>query len=176
MKNIVEQIILLSKWMLIPFYFGLMASLGIFAYVNFIEVFRFIHETLYLEIDESSIRIILGLILNLIDLTMIATLMKMIIIGSYTSFNEKLIKVDDPNAKTSSGVLKVKIATTLIGLASINLLEMFLRDSIDVGQLKIKLVIFCAFLAGALVLSIIDILHVKAEVIHQEDKDKDKKH
>jgi uncharacterized protein (TIGR00645 family) len=170
-RKILETILFSTKWLLIPFYFGLMFSLAIFSFIDLKEIYHLLHGISSLD-EQSSIIIIL----KLIDLTMIANLVKMIIIGSYTSFfqkhnNHNNINIDDPNLNTSSGVLKVKIATSLIGVTSINLLQSFyITQNVSESVLNNQLIIHFSFIAGALALAFIDLLHVKAEVIHNEEK------
>ena len=52
-----------------------------------------------------------------VDIVMIANLVKMIITGSYNSFVSK--KHDDENEKVSSGMLKVKMSTSIMGVSAI---------------------------------------------------------
>lgn len=167
-RTFIEHILFSSKWMLIPFYLGLMIALGIFSYVDLKEIYHLFHNINGLNEEDGMM-----VILKLIDMTMIANLVKMMIVGSYTSFYKKHVDEDgntDPNSNTSSGVLKVKMATSLIGLTSINLLQAFIKpEGIIENDLRTKLIIHVSFMVGALVLAIIDWLHVKSEAIHHED-------
>jgi uncharacterized protein (TIGR00645 family) len=168
-KTIIEKILFSSKWLLIPFYIGLIISLAIFTYIDVKEIYHLFH--IIKELDEDAG---MTIILKLIDLTMIANLVKMIIVGSYTSFFQKHGRhdnsTDDPNLNTSSGVLKVKIATSLIGVTSINLLQTFINPvAVDPTIFRNQLIIHVMFLIGAVVLAVVDWLHVKAEMLHHED-------
>ena len=104
--------------------------------------------------------IILLSILEFVDVVMIANLVKMVITGSYNSFVRKDHGYDNENI--SSGLLKVKIGTSLIGVASIHLLQTFVNSTkIGWDDIQKQIYLFCAFLIGALILSIIDFLHCK---------------
>ena len=177
-KTLLEKTLFSSKWLLIPFYIGLIISLAVFAYIDIKETFHMItcingvtelDGTIHSMTEEDGMM----MLLKLIDLTMIANLVKLIIVGSYTSFFKKHVDEEgttDPNLNTSSGVLKVKMATALIGVSSINLLQTFIKPGeLDTVMLNKQLIIHGAFLLGALVLAAIDWLHVKAEAIHHED-------
>jgi uncharacterized protein (TIGR00645 family) len=148
-----------------------MISLAVFTYIDIKEIYH-----LFLKINGITEEDGMMMLLKLIDLTMIANLVKLIIVGSYTSFFKKHVDEagnTDPNLNTSSGVLKVKMATALIGVTSINLLQSFIKpEAIDAVSLQKQLTIHGVFLLGALVLGIIDWLHVKAESIHHEDCEK----
>ena len=168
-RNTTLEIILFSsKWLLVPFYFGLIVSLAVFAYIDVKETAHLVKTFNTITPEE-----VLMSLLKLIDLTMIANLVKLITVGSYTSFFKKHIDAEettDPNLNTSSGVLKVKMATALIGVSSINLLQTFIKPGeINSGLLEKQLIIHGAFLTGALILAVIDWMHVKAEILHHED-------
>lgn len=169
LKIIIERILFSSKWMLVPFYAGLMIALVPFLIVDFKEVFHMVGETGLL--DKTTAMMFL---LELVDMAMIAALVRMIIIGGYTSFVCK--NHSEEGEKSSSGVLKVKLGTALVGVSSIHLLQTFIGCTHDkpvswpiLGQL---LSIHAAFLFGALILAKIDFLHVKAESIHHDDWEK----
>jgi len=167
-NSTLETILFSSKWLLVPFYFGLIVSLAVFAYIDVKETFHLVSIVNVITPEE-----VLMTLLKLIDLTMIANLVKLITVGSYTSFFKKHVDekgTTDPNLNTSSGVLKVKMATALIGVSSINLLQTFIKPGeINGEQLQRQLIIHGSFLIGALILAVIDWMHVKAESIHHED-------
>lgn len=164
-RIIIEQILFSSKWMLIPFYVGLMIALANFIVIDIKEISHFL-----IERDTTKSGAIM-FILELIDIAMIAALVRMIIIGGYTSFICK--NHSDKDERTSSGVLKVKLGTAIIGVSSINLLQTFMSsDAISWDVINKQLWIHGMFLMGAIVLAVIDYLHVKAESIHNEDWNK----
>lgn len=164
----IEQILFFSKWMLIPFYVGLIIALACFLIVDIKEVYHFlVHSSGINKADAMMF------ILELIDMAMIAALVRMIIIGGYTSFVNKYHHLE--GEKTSSGVLKVKLGTALIGVSSINLLQTFISCTSDKtitwDILQKQLVIHLAFLLGAIVLAVVDYLHVKAEMAHIDEEE-----
>lgn len=111
-----------------------------------------------------------------VDIVMIANLVKMIITGSYTSSVNK--NHGEANERVSSGMLKVKIGMSLIGVSSIYLLTEFLNDRPISQEMLFKLLtIHGAFLIGALIMSIMDYLHVKSDCMKDlspNDDDKEK--
>jgi len=166
--SMLERILLSSKYLLIPFFMGLMVSLAIYTYIDIKEIWHLFHKVKALEPNDGML-----MLLEIIDIAMVAFLVKLIIVGSYSSFYKKNDgggKKVDPNINTSSGVLKVKIATALIGVTSINLLTTFIKpEEVSMEAFQKKLVIHATFLIGALVLAAIDWMHVKAEAIHHQD-------
>lgn len=120
LRRIVERILFSSKWMLIPFYLGLMVAMLNFLVIDIKEVCHMVSESN--SLDKTSGMLV---ILELVDMAMIAALVRMIIIGGYTSFVNKNHSED--GEKSSSRVLKAKLGTALIGVSSINLLQTFIE-------------------------------------------------
>lgn len=144
-----------TKYLLIPFYIILMAALAIFVYF---DIQAFIHYITVLNTVDKKMAMLV--FIELIDITMVANLGKMIITGSYNSFVEKS---QDPLEAVSAGKLKVKMATSLVGITSISILEESIRLSeLDWDVLHKLAYIHIVFLVSALVLAVIDYLYVKA--------------
>ena len=157
MKKFLEKIIFSSKWFLIPFYIGLFAAMIIYMIVYLKEIYNLSSEFGMLNKD-----VIMLSILELIDIVMIANLVKMIITGSYNSFVDKHHGYGGENI--SSGELKVKMATSVIGVSSIHLLQSFINAAnIEWSELMKQITIHIVFLIGAGLLAIIDYLHHKTE-------------
>jgi uncharacterized protein (TIGR00645 family) len=146
-----EGFIFWSRWLQAPLYLGLIAAQGVYVY-------QFMHELLHLitkagSLGESDIMLI---VLGLIDVVMIANLLIMVIIGGYETFVSKLDLEGNPDqpewlSHVNAGVLKVKLATALIGISSIHLLKTFinaaqLEDRVIIAQVVIHL----AFLISAM--------------------------
>ncbi len=163
--QIVEKIIFGTRWLLLPFYFILIGALAIYMVVDIKEFIHYATSIGGLTKETATLTVI-----EMIDLAMIAALCKMIVTGGYNSFISKHHGYPDENI--GSGLLKVKMATSLIGVTSISLLA----KSIHIAVLKpgttpiswddlYKLaVIHILFLAGALVLAWVDYLHYKTEI------------
>jgi len=162
--NIAEKIIFGSKWLLVPFYLVLVVALFVYMGIDIRELYHLASTAWYLN-EEGGMM----MLLKLVDMVMVANLVKMIITGSYSTF----VRKHEEEGKTSSGVLKVKMATSLIGVSAINLLQTFINAStITTETLNKQIFIHVMFLVGALVLAVIEYLHVKAEAVHHEDEDK----
>ena len=149
----IEKGILSSKWILIPFYVGLILILGEYAIFYSEKVYTAI--TNFKNITNNEM---LMIVLELVDMAMIANLTKMIITGSFNSFVHKFpLKL---NENISSGMLKIKMSTSLIGVSSIHLLKSFIdAEHVDWNILYKQLAIHGAFILGALCLSYMEKLH-----------------
>lgn len=151
LKKLVEGIIFNSKWLLIPFYLKLFWTLIRLMY-NF-----FTHGTLSNEELMTT--------LEDVDIVMIANLVKMIITGSYNSFVDKSHGVE--GEQVSSGALKVKMATSIMGVSSIHLLQTFIDASnVNMETIWKQIIIHGIFIIGAIVLATVDFLHCKSETHH----------
>lgn len=151
-----EVLIFSSRYYLIPFYIGLLLLIMAYSINYSIMIWNFLWQ-----INKLTKDTILLSILELVDVVMIVNLVKMVITGSYHSFVRKDHGYDNENV--SSGLLKVKIGTSLVGVASIHLLQTFVNSSkIGWDDIQKQVYLFFAFLIGALILSVIDFLHCKS--------------
>ncbi len=163
--KIVETIIFNTRWLLLPFYFILIGALAIYMIVDVKEFLHYAQKINILTKEGATLTVI-----EMIDLAMIAALCKMIVTGGYNSFISKNHGYPDENI--GSGLLKVKMATSLIGVTSISLLSKSINISVahpDINPIVwddlYKLaIIHGLFLAGALVLAWVDHLHIKTEI------------
>ena len=147
-KKMIETVIFSSKWLLIPFYLKLFLTLGKLMY-HFFSEGTLSNEDLMSTLED-------------VDIVMIANLVKMIITGSYNSFVDKTHSEDAE--KVSSGVLKVKMATSIMGVSSIHLLQTFINSAqVPIETIYKQLLIDGIFIVGGIVLAFIDYLHVKSE-------------
>lgn len=153
----IENFIFWSRWLQAPLYLGLIAAQGVYVYQFMIELVHLV--TGAGSLGEAQIMLI---VLGLIDVVMVANLLVMVIIGGYETFVSRLDLEDHPDqpewlSHVNAGVLKVKLATALIGISSIHLLKTF----INAGQLEDRVIIAQAslhalFLVSAIAIAITD--------------------
>ena len=158
-KTGVEHFIFNVKWILILFYLGLVVALGLYGYTFVIHIWgMFAHLS---TIEEMKI-----ILLDLVDIVMVANLVKMIITGSYHSF---VCKDHGREGGTSSGMLKVKIASSIMVVCMINLLRIFVSDPTGMVPWDVlgkQLAIFGAFLIATLTLGKLESWHEEQESKH----------
>lgn len=156
MIKILRNLVYSSKWVLVPFYLGLVIVQVLYAVKFGVGVW----ETMYHFLDMTENEMILA-VLVLIDMTMIGNLLKTIITGSYYAFVEK---EGDPGEKISSGYLKVKMSMSLVGISSIHLLQAFINEaSLSDRDLIIRCSIHALFLTGTLMMAMVEYLHEKSK-------------
>lgn len=149
-----ESLIFWSRWLQAPLYLGLIAAQGVYVY-------QFMHELAMLiskagSLSENDIMLI---VLGLIEVVMIANLLIMVIVGGYETFVSRLDLENHPDrpewlTHVNAGVLKIKLATALIGISSVHLIKTFinaehLEDRVIIAQVSIHL----AFLISAIAIA-----------------------
>jgi uncharacterized protein (TIGR00645 family) len=166
MKRFIRDVIVNSKWILILFYIGLIFA-QVFYCVKFVgSVFTLGHNFLHYDENEMMLSV-----LALVDIVMIANLVRIIITGSYHAFVDRL---QDSSENISSGYLKVKIGMSLVGVSSIHLLQAFINSSaVSDREIIVKCSIHIVFLVSTIGLSLVDYMHQKSktfELAREEEK------
>ena len=152
--------IFLSRWLQAPLYVGLIVAQGVYVYHFVVELWHLIAKAAH--ITETDIMLT---VLGLIDVVMIANLLIMVIVGGYETFVSRLNLDGHPDqpewlSHVNAGVLKVKLATALIGISSIHLLKTFIevKGAMDAEhmlerQVMWQVVIHITFVLSAFVLA-----------------------
>jgi uncharacterized protein (TIGR00645 family) len=155
--NRIEAFIFWSRWLQAPLYLGLIVAQGVYVYQFMLELVHLVGGAG--NLDENEIMLIM---LGLIDVVMVANLLVMVIIGGYETFVSRLDLDDHPDqpewlSHVNAGVLKVKLATALIGISSIHLLKTFINaehlpDRVIIAQASLH----AMFLLSAIAIAITD--------------------
>ena len=121
-----EHVIFWSRWLQAPIYVGLIVAQVLYCYKFGVAVWH-----LFAEIEASEMHFLL-LVLELIDIAMVANLITMVVIGGYATFVSKLDldkTADKPEwlEHIDPGAIKIKLATSLVGISSIHLLKSFIE-------------------------------------------------
>jgi uncharacterized protein (TIGR00645 family) len=162
--RIVEEIIFNAKWILVLFYLGLISVMCVYTYTYAEELIRLLRFTSVQNADTMMLKI-----LEIVDIVMVANLVKMILTGSYNSFISK--EHGYPNENLSSGTLKIKMSTSMVGVSSIHLLRSFI-DAENIGWPEVgkQLSIHGILLVGAFTLVVIEYFHTKIERMEHDDE------
>jgi uncharacterized protein (TIGR00645 family) len=162
-ETVFEKFIFLSRWLQAPLYAGLIIGGILYTYKFLVELLHLC--TVINKITE--VELMLG-VLTLVDITMVANLLIMVIIGGYSTFVSKLDidqHEDKPEwlQKIDAGTLKVKLAGSLVGISSIHLLQTFINiKNHESEHVMWQVIIHFLFLTSALMLAFTEkILHQK---------------
>lgn len=160
----IETVIFNSRWILAPFYLGLIVSL-VLLFIHFArELVEFVLKIA--RAGESDV--ILG-VLGLIDLTFTGNLIVIVIFSGYENFVSRIDagEHDKPEwmAKVDFGGLKQKLMTSIVAISAIQVLKAFMNiDKItNVSILGWLVGIHLVFVSSMLVLAIVDRLEAASE-------------
>lgn len=160
--QVLGNLIFFSRWLQAPLYIGLIVAQGVYVYRFFEELIDLVHETP--QLTEENLLVI---VLKLVDVVMIANLLVMVIVGGYETFVSRLKLQNHPDepewlSHVNAGALKVKLATALIGISSIQLLTTFVElrpeGSMTAPPPSViwQVVIHLTFVLSALLLAVTD--------------------
>lgn len=156
-ETVIERILFASRWLLTPMYLGMTLLLVLFAIKFFQELIHLLPGIL--EMAETDLILVA---LALIDLTLVANLIIMVIISGYENFVSR-IDLDAKSEKLSwvgkldSGTLKLKVAASIVAISSIHLLKAFMNvNKADTTTLMWLVIIHMTFVVSALLLAWLD--------------------
>jgi uncharacterized protein (TIGR00645 family) len=154
----VELILFGSRWLVAPFLFGLMTGLAVLLYKFAVKLKDFVLQVASAEPAE----VIVG-ILGLVDLTLTANLIVIVICSSFENFVRPVDTKEHPDWPTGlvrigfSG-LKQKLLGSIVAIAAVNALEWFTDIDRHADSVKLAWVvgILLAFAVAMLVLAVAD--------------------
>ena len=165
LEYFLELIIFNSRWLLTPIYIVLVLTLII---IGLKTIQEFIHY--FSLIFEMNVNELLIFVLHILDLALVANLVLILIMSSYSSFISRIEvaenSVDTPKflGKVSFKDLKLKVVASIIAISSIGLLEaFFLTDKKDPEEIYLMIYIHAIFIASGLLLALMDYFSSKTE-------------
>ena len=122
-----ESTIFKSRWLLAPFYLGLVFSI-VLLFVKFAQ--ELYHITIHVTSTPESV-VIIG-ILTLVDMALVGSLLLMIIFSGYEIFISKIDLAEyedrpDWMGKVDFGGLKLKVIGAIVAISAIDLLKTFME-------------------------------------------------
>ena len=173
------SLIFASRWLQLPLYVGLIVAQAIYVWLFWQELYYLVAaalgsgEALSHVLDSVTVEAgarpaklnettIMLVVLGLIDVVMISNLLIMVIVGGYETFVSRMNLERHPDqpewlSHVNAAVLKVKLATAIIGISSIHLLRTFINAaSYDEKTLIAQTGIHITFLLSAIALAACD--------------------
>ncbi len=166
----IPALIFASRWLQLPLYLGLIVAQGVYVVQFAQELIHLVQIVFDRRIAETEIMLI---VLALIDVVMIANLLIMVIVGGYETFVSRLYLEDHPDqpewlSHVNASVLKVKLATAIIGISSIHLLKTFINaDQLSAHTIMWQVLIHITFLLSAVAIALTDRLLVPPEKLRE---------
>jgi uncharacterized protein (TIGR00645 family) len=158
-----EQTIFASRWLMAPFYLGLIVALVML-------LIKFVQELLHFVPNVFSAKdteVILA-VLTLIDLSLAGNLLLMVIFSGYENFVSKIDVGDhqdrpDWMGKVDFSGLKIKLIASIVAISGIHLLKSFMNiSSANKEELFWLLVVHMTFVVSGLLLALMDWVVEKA--------------
>ncbi len=179
------SLIFMSRWLQLPLYLGLILAQAVYVFIFWSELYYLIlsafgndaalqHILTSITVDGATpptklneVTIML-VVLGLIDVVMISNLLIMVIVGGYETFVSRMNLEGHPDqpewlSHVNASVLKVKLATAIIGISSIHLLKTFINaENYSEKVLLWQTVIHLTFLLSAVAIAYTDKLMAHA--------------
>ncbi|MEN3354961.1 MAG: hypothetical protein V7640_3119 [Betaproteobacteria bacterium] len=180
-----------SRWLQLPLYLGLIVAQAIYVWLFWQELYyllmaafgnvgalNHVLDAVTVEGVERPIKlnetVIMLVVLGLIDVVMISNLLIMVIVGGYETFVSRLNLEGHPDqpewlSHVNASVLKVKLATAIIGISSIHLLKTFINAAAyDEKTIIAQTGIHVTFLLSAMAIAAADRIMPAAPEKHGE--------
>ena len=147
--RLLPRLIFASRWLQLPLYMGLIFAQGVYVFHFWVELVHLLEAVFGdkaalaklvasigyktdFEVTTLNETVIMLVVLALIDVVMISNLLIMVIVGGYETFVSRMDLAGHPDqpewlSHVNASVLKVKLATAIIGISSIHLLKTFIN-------------------------------------------------
>ena len=158
MERLVERIIVLSRWAMVPFYLGLVVALFTLLAAFLRELWSAISNAMVWSEHQAIVKV-----LSMVDLTLMAGLVVVVLFSGY----ENLVSRIDPGGTrdwpawlttVDFGGLKKKLFASMAAISGVTMLKalMKLEDTVSEAQLFWLLMINLVFIAGYLLMAVAD--------------------
>jgi uncharacterized protein (TIGR00645 family) len=156
-ERALERFLFASRWLLAPFYVGLVVTLVILLLKAAQELLHFIFH--FPEATEADV--ILG-VLTMVDLTLTGSLIIIVIFSGYENFVSKIDASEhkdwpDWMGKIDFTGLKLKLLSSIVAISGIQVLKVFmnLKNTSD-RELMWSVVIHLVFVSSGVILALTD--------------------
>src|SRR4030088_1240834 len=157
-ENGFESLIFNSRWLMAPFYFGLVVSLAVLLLKFCMVLWEFIvHPPGSKESD-----IILG-VLSLIDISLTGNLILIVVFSGYENFVSRIDPGGHPDwpqwmTKVVFAGLKQKLLASIVGISAIQVLKAFMNidAAFDAQKMGWLVAVYLVFVISTLMLALSD--------------------
>lgn len=163
-----ERGLFASRWLMAPFYVGLVIALAALIVVFFQELFHELPHLLEMK-PENAIM----LALSLIDLSLAANLLVIVILSGYENFVSKIDTASHEDRPDWMGTvdfsgLKMKLIASIVAISAIALLKAFLKltepdVALDQPRLLWLVIVHLSFVVSGVLLAVMDWLNGRVE-------------
>jgi uncharacterized protein (TIGR00645 family) len=154
----IEYVLFNSRWLMAPFYLGLVVCLAVMLFKFFKKLWEFILVAPSASVDD----IILGA-LSLIDVSLIGNLILIVVFSGYENFVSRIDPGDHPDwpewmTKVDFAGLKQKMLASIVAISAIQVLKAFMNIdvSFDAQKMGWLVGVHLVFVVSALILALSD--------------------
>jgi uncharacterized protein (TIGR00645 family) len=164
-----ERGLFASRWLMAPMYLGLVVALGMLSVIFIKELVYYVPQILSLSAEKMIL-----VALTLIDLTLAANLLLIVLFSGYENFVSKFdfdAGDDRPEwmGKVDFGGLKMKLIASIVAISGIHLLKRFMEISdLDTAttfgetEMYWLVVIHLTFVVSGVLMALMDWLQAKS--------------
>ncbi len=155
-----ENGIFRARWLMAPFYVGLVAALVVLLVVFFKEAW---HE--FQHIGDLGPESAILMVLSLIDLSLAGNLLLIVIFSGYENFVSKIDTANSEDRPSWMGTvdfsgLKMKLIASIVAISAIALLKAFMRlaEGVEVDQMTLVwlVTLHLTFIVSGVLLALMD--------------------
>jgi uncharacterized protein (TIGR00645 family) len=164
MERIIEKGLFASRWILAPFYIGLIGALAMLLITFAQELFHFV-----LNIKQMDANGAILACLALIDISLAANLVIIVVFSGYENFVSK-IEVDDQKdipswmGKVDFTGLKIKLIASIVAISGIHMLKVFMDiKKYEEHEILWMVIIHVVFVISGVFLALMDSLAVRSK-------------
>ena len=164
MERLIERGLFASRWLMAPMYIGLVGALMVLLYAFLLDLWHFVQKMPGLTPDDA----VLGA-LSLIDLSLAANLLLIVIFTGYENYVSKMDVGDHEDRPDWHGTvdfagLKLKLVASMVAISGIHLLKIFMDVShYPEAEIRWAVIIHLVFVASGVLLALMDYLSVLAK-------------
>ncbi|MBP7253392.1 MAG: TIGR00645 family protein [Alphaproteobacteria bacterium] len=166
MERMIERGLFASRWLMAPFYIGLVGALVILLYCFVAELVHFFFSISDFTADKA----VLG-VLSLIDLSLAGNLLLIVIFSGYENFVSKFDDADHKDRPEWQGTvdfsaLKLKLVASIVAISGIHLLKVFMNvNQIPDRDVQWMVTIHLVFVVSGVLLALMDRIAVSSKVL-----------
>ncbi len=160
----IEKFLYASRWLMAPFYLGLVLALAILLFSFGAELWHVIINITNINANEAVLAV-----LSLIDLSLAGNLLLIVIFSGYENFVSKMDIEDQKDKLEWRGSidfssLKLKLIASIVAISGIHLLKIFMDvDKTPEIEIRWMVIIHIVFVFSGVFLSLMDYIAVKTK-------------
>lgn len=165
-----ERMLFASRWLMAPMYLGLAVALGMMTVIFVRELVYYLPQIMELTAENAIL-----VVLTLIDLTLAANLLLIVLFSGYENFVSKLDIAEGSDrpewmGKVDFSGLKMKLIASIVAISAIDLLKRFFEidttekdPAVAADELFWLIIVHLTFVVSGVLMALMDWLGSKAK-------------